>query len=1114
MKSLLSILPCLLALNLAAGKEPAPAPAPAAEKPAPPELFARDNLVAWCIVPFDARRRGPEMRAEMLRRLGFTRFAYDWREEHIPQFEEELQTLARWGVRLQAFWGVHDEALRLFEKYKLHPQLWIMMNGTGETQEARVKSAAEGLLPILAKAKAIGSQVGIYNHGGWGGEPENMVAVCDYLKKNHGADNIGIVYNLHHGHSHLDRFPALLQKMLPYLCCLNLNGMNRDGDQRGQKIFPLGNGEFDLQLLQTIRDSGYAGPIGIIGHTQDDAEKTLADNLDGLDWLVTQLDGRPAPGPRPPRRVGAAEGALGVDSLTPAFGRALWGNLLAEGNEGWRMPPLTVSLRARLFSSNGFNILVASDTKASDAHWEIFTQAGSGKLLVYTPGLVPDHLSSDRVITDGAWHHIVLQYAEDRLTLWLDGEQIADQPYTRRSSNIVAGGLGIGRLVEGEGPLLDGHIDDLWIARGLHPVHTQTTPHVQTPETLGLWSFDDLNAQAPTWAEEVEDPARRAELPEFQVLPAAPVESLAAARPLPENFYGTWTRSHGDDHNSRFAPHSRITPGNVHRLRQAWVYHSGDKLGDVQCNPILVGDTLYGPTSGQHLVALDARTGAEKWRFNPAGRPAFRGLVYWPGDSTAAPRLLFTADNYLWALDPATGKPIASFGEGGKTFSGESRVAGVIFEDLIVLPSMSGPIHAYDLRTGARRWTFNTIPGHDQPNQDTWNGSRRIGANCWGGQALDQARGIVYIGTGSPKPNFTGNTHTGKNLYANCVIALDARSGALRWHFQEIPHDIWNLDIPAPPNLVTVRRGDKLVDAVAQVTKFGNTLLLDRETGQPLFPVRLRRAPVSTLPGERTWPYQPDLELPEPFARQTFTAADITTRTPEAREYVLQRIGNANFGWMQPFAENVPTVLYGIHGGAEWTGAAYDPRSRRLFVSSNEVPWIITVSRADAAENKSLPGERDAHLRPMPVGPRGYVYDGYPKLVDHEGIPGSQPPYGTLNCIDLDSGKIVWKVPLGTYPQLAAKGITGTGAENFGGASLTAGGVLFCAGSPDEKIYAFDAADGKELWSAQLPFGGYAPPMFYELDGMSYVLIPATGGGKLGTRLGDAYVAFVLDDAE
>jgi sugar phosphate isomerase/epimerase len=266
------------------------------------DIFRKDNLVAWCIVPFDAKKRGPEERAAMLERLGIKRLAYDWRAEHVPAFEAEIEAMKRHGIEFTAFWGTHEDAFKLFEKHGLKPHIWVMLAKVdASTQEERVKRAAQRMLPLVGRAKRLGCPLGLYNHGGWGGEPENMTAVTRLLREQHGAAHAGIVYNLHHGHDHLDRFATVLAAMKPYLLCLNLNGMTKDGDKRGMKILPLGQGDLDLQLLRTIRDSGYRGPIGILNHTGEDAETRLKDNLDGLNWLVAQLDGKPA-GPKPQPR--------------------------------------------------------------------------------------------------------------------------------------------------------------------------------------------------------------------------------------------------------------------------------------------------------------------------------------------------------------------------------------------------------------------------------------------------------------------------------------------------------------------------------------------------------------------------------------------------------------------------------------------------------------------------------------------------------------------------------------------------------------------------------------------------------------------------------------------
>ncbi len=700
-------------------------------------------------------------------------------------------------------------------------------------------------------------------------------------------------------------------------------------------------------------------------------------------------------------------------------------------------------------------------------------------------------------------------------------------------------------------------------------------------------------AQTPAgkyWA--VEDAREREKLPLYQTIPAARPDELTPANGLPKReTFLNWERSHGDNSGARYSALDQINRSNVLRLQVAWTYHSKDGSGNIQCNPIIAKGLMFAPTPGQCIVAVDAATGEEKWRFKPEGRPAFRGLIYWRGERRATERIFFCAGKYLYALDPATGKPIANFGENGRTLLpgraqggfGAATAAPVIFENIVIVAGFEKDVWAFDAVTGTQRWAFHTVPHAGEENFETWDQPEDYGANCWGGMALDEARGIAYVATGSPKENFIGVTHRGQNLYANCVLALDARTGKHLWHFQEIRHDIWDLDIPSPPNLATIVRDGRRVDVVAAVTKIGNTLLLDRVTGKPIFPFRLRRAPTSDLPGELTWPYQPDVELPEPFAKQEFTAADLTDRSPEAAAYALGRFKSATTGWFRPFTEGKMNLYFGLLGGAEWTGACIDVRTGRLFVSANNIPWIISVFRDDdppddpkASKTKgqlvfeqncaachgmnrigfgtcpplrglrhrltdeavvklvrngknSMPAQpqmseedlkalvdflmlRDRPLPPAPAkGERPqYSFNGYPKFVDQEGYPASKPPWGTLNCIDLNTGKRLWRVPLGEDEELAAQGVKNTGTENSGGSIVTAGGLVFCSGTRDSKIHAFDEDNGRELWSAKLPWTGSAPPATYEVQGRQFIVVPATGGGKLGTPVGDAYVAFAL----
>ncbi len=461
-------LACLLPLESALAQQ--------IEPPIKDDVFARKNLVAWCIVPFDGKERGPAERAEMIKRLSLRRVAYDWRNEHVPTFEQEILEYKKRDIEYFAFWSVHDEAFRLFEKHGLKPQIWRTLGSPGgASQDARVAEAAKQMLPLVERTRKLGSKLGLYNHGGWGGEPENMVAVCKYLHKHHDAKHVGIVYNLHHGHSHIGDFAKWLELMKPHLLCLNLNGMETDGDKKGRKILPLGEGEHDVALLKTIRDSDYDGPIGIIGHTQDDVEQRLQDNLDGLDWIRPQLKGAPA-GPKPTLRTWSPQ------KHAPPANQP---GVLLKGRSEYRKPPITIECRATLTSKNGYNILVANDTKKSGAHWEIFSMNGSGLLTAYLPGYKPDHVRSKAMICDNQPHSLAMIFESNRVQMFVDGKQVADQSIEATGRETVAGGLAIGGLVEG-GLGCSGTIQWVRISSGQREL--AASPDVKNDgETLLLW---------------------------------------------------------------------------------------------------------------------------------------------------------------------------------------------------------------------------------------------------------------------------------------------------------------------------------------------------------------------------------------------------------------------------------------------------------------------------------------------------------------------------------------------------------------------------------------------------------------------------------------------------
>ena len=710
------------------------------------------------------------------------------------------------------------------------------------------------------------------------------------------------------------------------------------------------------------------------------------------------------------------------------------------------------------------------------------------------------------------------------------------------------------------------------------------------------------NSVVPTnqnyWA--VEDAGAREKLPLYLTVPAAKPEELTPANGHPKRgTFLTWHRSHGDNSGARYSALDQINRQNVTNLQVAWIYHSKDGSNNLQCNPIVVRDVMIVPTAGKFIVGVNAENGRELWRFKPGGRPAFRGLIYWPGGIFTSERVLFCSGQYLYALDPQNGHLIKSFGADGRALLpditqnkyyvaeeyGSATAGPTIFKHVIVVPGFEKDVWGFDVVSGRQLWTFHTVPHPGEFGYDTWDRPENYAANDWSGMAMDEVRGIAYIATASAKPNFIGVWHRGDNLFDNCLIALDARTGKRLWHFQEIPHDIWDRDIPAPPNLATITRDGKRVDVVAVTTKNGDTLLLDRVTGRPIFPFRMRRAPTSDLPGEVTAPYQPDPELPERFAKMEFTAADLTDRTPEAAEFAAKNFKSATTGFFRPASLGHPNLYFGMDGGAEWSGSCVDVKTGRLYVSANHVGWLISVFRDDdppddpsapkthgrkvfesacmschgsdrlgigvapplrglrlrLSDNDVIKQVRTGKngmpafskdslsesnltalldylmLRDRPSVPSShserpqYSFTGYPRFLDNEGYPANKPPWGTLNCIDLNIGKLVWKVPLGEYPELAAQGMAHTGTENYGGAIVTAGGLVFCSGTRDSKIRAFDEETGAELWSGKLPWVGSAPPATYEVNGRQFVVIASTGN-KLGkaSEYGDAYVAFAL----
>jgi quinoprotein glucose dehydrogenase len=695
--------------------------------------------------------------------------------------------------------------------------------------------------------------------------------------------------------------------------------------------------------------------------------------------------------------------------------------------------------------------------------------------------------------------------------------------------------------------------------------------------------------------------------------------------PVSKN-YNDWRVAGGSKENIHYSSLKQVDTSNVASLKIAWVYRTGDAdtlhHSQIQCNPIIIDDVLYATSPLLKLFALDNSSGKPLWVFDPfkiaskEDRPFVislnnnRGVTYWKKGKDS--RIFYTVGSFLFAVDALSGELVNSFGKEGKIDLRDglgrsvsdtyvvSTSPGIIFKDILIIGtrvsesygSAPGHIRAYDVRSGEQKWIFHTIPQPGQFGFETWEDSTAYrsvgGANAWAGFGLDEKRGIVFAPTGSAAFDFYGGKRKGANLFANCILALDAATGRYIWHYQTIHHDVWDRDLPAAPSLVTVNHNNKTIDAIAQVTKTGFIFLLNRENGIPLFPIEEKSVSLpSGLIGEKLWATQPIPLLPKPFTRQSFQVSDLNTLLPDSSyQNVKNRFLSYKSGYLFTPPSQEGTIFFpGLEGGANWGGAAFDPGSSILFINANEVPWIITIKDSNGPaktetylsagkrlysqhcaschgsdkngagnspaltlietrytsqsltdlivngrrmmpsfqyltsdENEALatyllnltsnqdrifvdpPKKTDAEFFP-------YSHE-QKKFLSSEGYPAILPPWGTLNAVNLSSGKIEWRIPLGEYPEFKIKGII-TGTENYGGPVVTAGGLIFIGATKDGKFRAFNKRSGKLLWETDLPAPGFATPSTYEVKGKQYIVI-ACGGGKLGTRSGDTYVAFAL----
>ena len=621
----------------------------------------------------------------------------------------------------------------------------------------------------------------------------------------------------------------------------------------------------------------------------------------------------------------------------------------------------------------------------------------------------------------------------------------------------------------------------------------------------------------------------------------SPADAAVVEWPTADGVQGT--------HHSSLAD---ITPANVTSLEVAWVYHTGD-VGDgkdgaaataFEATPLMVDGRLYLSTPASRVVALDAETGAEIWTFDPGlDRTAqsmitSRGVATWLDPSLAdgepCRRRVFLAalDARLFALDGTTGERCGDFGDRGEVDlgAGVDRIEGrredyqqtappAVVGDVVVVGSKisdskvvdapSGVVRAFDARTGAQRWSWEPLPGVgglDERGDFLPAGA----ANTWATITADAERDLVFVPTGSASPDHWGGFRPGDNLYANSLVALRASTGERVWHFQMVHHDLWDYDLPAPPALVTVRRDGRDVPAVAQATKMGYIFILDRETGEPLFPVEERPVPASDVPGEVVSPTQPVPLLPRPLAPQGLTPDEVWGLTPLDRLACRRQVeALRSDGPFTPPSLRGSVVAPGFIGGMEWGGVAFDPVSGLLVTNTNRLATLTTL--IPAGDVKSVGYDAGARVSVARQAPAPYaVKRGV--LLSPLGIPCTAPPWGMLHAVDTRTGDVRWEVPLGTSRDLTKVPVPfDWGSINLGGPVIS-GGLVFIGASMDRRLRAYDLATGALAWEHDLPASAQATPLTYRarVGGRQYVVIAAGGHGGLHSSLGDSVVAFAL----
>lgn len=601
-----------------------------------------------------------------------------------------------------------------------------------------------------------------------------------------------------------------------------------------------------------------------------------------------------------------------------------------------------------------------------------------------------------------------------------------------------------------------------------------------------------------------------------------------------------WPTYGNDAGGTRYSTLDQINRNNVTELKQAWVFNTGDvstkkPKSAFEATPLMVNDHLYLCTPFNRVMALDPGTGALKWQFDPKvdrgyaleGALKCRGVAYWE-DATVSTEAVAsckkrifsgTMDGRLIALDANTGAPCTNFGNNGQVDTTKLQNHGkkvldfisppAIYENLVIMGgsvgdntfanSVDGIVRAFDAITGAVIWEFNPIPVAMQEKTGA--------ANTWAPISVDKERGLVFIATSSPSPDYYGAARTEDIPYANATIALDAHTGIPKWHFQTVHHDIWDYDLPAQPGLIEIQRDGQTIPAVVQSTKTGFLFLFHRDTGEPLFPIEERPVPQSTMPGEKSSPTQPYPTKPVPYSKQSMTADDAWGAALIDKWLCKKEIRKLkNEGIFTPPSLEGSLEYPGFAGGSNWGSVAYDPARNLVIVNSMNLAARIKLVKTPAKQIREMEGNY-GEFEPTMDGQysmsRGIIMSIF-------GSPCSPPPWGQLTAYNMSTGDMAWQIPFGRVKMGPFKTLRRWGSPNFGGPMITKGDLIFIGATLDHELHAYDIDTGKELWTGHLPAPAVATPMTYTWKGKQYIVVAAGGHGVLDTKLSDAVIAYTL----